>query len=211
MKILFQGDSITDAGRARDNDVNVGVGYPLLVKACLGFEEAGKYEFVNRGISGNRVVDVYARIKNDIINLKPDVMSILIGVNDVWHEISDSPNGVDADKYYKIYDMLIEEVKSALPDIKIMIMEPFVLKCSATEEKWDYFNSEVKKRAEMAKKIAQKHNLTYIELQNGFDELAKKFEASYWIADGVHPTAMGHEYIKGEWIKAFKSITGTIS
>ncbi|MBQ9920892.1 MAG: lysophospholipase, partial [Clostridia bacterium] len=88
MRILFQGDSITDAGRARDNDINLGTGYPMLVKATLGFEEPGKYEFFNRGISGNRVVDLYARIKNDIINLKPDVMSILIGVNDVWHEYS---------------------------------------------------------------------------------------------------------------------------
>ena len=72
MKILFQGDSITDAGRARDNDVNVGVGYPLLVKAMLGFELPGKYEFVNRGVSGNRIVDVYARIKKDIIKLLQD-------------------------------------------------------------------------------------------------------------------------------------------
>ena len=131
-------------------------------------------------------------------------MSILIGVNDVWHEFAESPNGVDADKYYKIYDMLIDEVKSALPDIKIMIMEPFVLKGCATEEKWDRFNLEVKKRAEMAKKIAQKYNLPYIPLQDGFDELSKNIEESYWLSDGVHPTAMGHEYIKNEWLKAFK-------
>ena len=205
MKILFQGDSITDAGRAKDNDVSVGVGYPLLVKAMLGFELPGKYEFVNRGISGNRVVDVYARIKNDIINLKPDVMSILIGVNDVWHEIS-KQNGVCADKYFKIYDMLIDEVKAVLPDIKIMIMEPFVLKGPATEENWEAFDAEVKKRAAMAKKISEKHNLTYIKLQNGLDKLSKNIETTYWLADGVHPTAMGHEYIKQEWIKAFKTL-----
>ncbi len=206
MKILFQGDSITDAGRSRDNDLNIGVGYPLLVKSSLGFELPGKYEFVNRGLGGNKIVDIYARLKYDIINLKPDVMSILVGVNDVWHEFRESPSGVDADKYFKIYDMLIEEVKSALPDIKIIIMEPFVLKASATEEKWDDFNAEVKKRAEMAKKISIKYNLPYIALQDGFDKLAKSIEASYWLADGVHPTAMGHEYIKNEWIKMFKTL-----
>ena len=206
MRILFQGDSITDAGRARDNNDHVGVGYPLLVKAALGFEEPGKYEFFNRGISGNRIVDVYARIKNDIINLKPDVMSILIGVNDVWHEYSASPNGVDADKFFRVYDMLIEEVKQALPDIKIMIMEPFVLKASATEEKWEDFNKETKLRAQMAKKIAEKHNLPYIELQEGFDKLTEKAEPAYWLRDGVHPTAMGHEYIKNEWIKKFRAL-----
>lgn len=206
MRILFQGDSITDAGRARDNDINIGVGYPLLVKASLGFENPEKYEFFNRGISGNRVVDVYARIKNDIINLKPDVMSILIGVNDVWHEFSESPNGVDAEKYFKIYDMLISEVKNALPDIKIMIMEPFVLKACATEEKWDGFNTEVKKRAQMAKKISEKHNLPYICLQEGFDKLSENVPTSYWLGDGVHPTAMGHEYIKNQWMETFEKL-----
>ena len=203
MKILFQGDSITDAGRVREDETNVGRGYPILVKAKLGLENPGKYEFVNKGISGNRVVDLYARIKSDIINLKPDVMSILIGVNDVWHEIA-RENGVDADKFYKIYDMLIEEVKTALPDIKIMIMEPFVLNASATQENWEEFNTEVKKRAQMAKKIAKKYNLPFIELQKGFDELTKKEEPSYWLKDGVHPTEMGHEYIKNQWLEAFK-------
>lgn len=203
MKILFQGDSITDAGRVREDETNVGRGYPILVKAKLGLENPGKYEFINKGISGNRVVDLYARIKSDIINLKPDVMSILIGVNDVWHEIA-RENGVDADKFYKIYDMLIEEVKTALPDIKIMIMEPFVLNASATQGNWEEFNAEVKKRAQMAKKIAEKYNLSFIELQKGFDELTKKEEPSYWLKDGVHPTEMGHEYIKNQWLEAFK-------
>ena len=205
MKILFQGDSITDAGRSREDDTVLGAGYPLLVKAALGYEAPGKYEFINRGISGYRVVDVYARIKADIINLAPDVMSILIGVNDVWHEFSHK-NGVDAEKYYKIYDMLIEEVKAALPEIKIMILEPFVLKASATEEKWEEFSAETKKRAEMAKKIAQKYDLPFIELQAGFDELSKLQPADYWLRDGVHPTAMGHEYIKNRWIETFKSL-----
>ncbi|MBS7299357.1 MAG: SGNH/GDSL hydrolase family protein [Eubacteriales bacterium] len=206
MRILFQGDSITDVGRSRENNDGLGAGYPHLLKAALGFEEPKKYEFFNHGISGNRVVDLYARIKADIINLKPDVMSILIGVNDVWHELHESPNGVDADKYFKIYDMLVSEVKAALPDIKIMIMEPFVLKGSATEANWDYFDKEVKLRAEMAKKIADKYNLPFMPLQDGFDKLSEKAEPSYWLQDGVHPTEMGHEYIKNEWLKLFETI-----
>ena len=156
MRILFQGDSITDAGRSRTEDWILGRGYPLLVEAALGYEEPAQHEFLNRGISGNRIVDVYARIKSDIINLKPDVMSLLIGVNDVWHELGESPNGVDADKFFKIYSMLIEEVKEALPNIKIMILEPFVLEACSTTEHWEFFHSEVLKRAEMAKKIAEK-------------------------------------------------------
>jgi len=204
MKILFQGDSITDAVRTRDHEYYKGSGYANLVSASLGFEYPGKYEFFNRGIGGNRIVDLYARIKTDIINLQPDIMSILIGVNDVWHEFSYS-NGVDAEKFYKVYAMLIEEVKEALPDIKIMILEPFALKARATEEHWEEFRSETEKRAAMSKKIADTYNLPFIPLQKGFDELAEKVSADYWLFDGVHPTASGHEYIKTQWIETFKN------
>lgn len=204
-KVLFQGDSITDVSRVRGNDDNVGWGYALMVKADLGLEKPGAYQFVNRGISGDRIVDVYARIKFDIINVKPDVMSILIGVNDVWHELS-CQNGVDADKFYRIYDMLIEEVQEALPNIKIMILEPFTLKGSANEANWDYFRAETEKRAKMAKKIADKHGLTFVPLQVGFDALAENMDPSYWLGDGVHPTAMGHAFIRDRWIEAFKTL-----
>ncbi|MDD6308397.1 MAG: SGNH/GDSL hydrolase family protein [Clostridia bacterium] len=206
MKILFQGDSITDSGRIREKEDHMGVGYPMLIKASLGFEAPGKYEFFNKGIGGNRVVDVYARIKRDFINIRPDIISILVGVNDVWHEFKPSPNGVDAEKFYKIYDMLITEIKEELPDVKMMILEPFVLKAHGTEENWDVFRPEVEKRAEMARKIAEKHNILFVPLQKGFDKLSEKTGANYWLEDGVHPTPMGHEYIKTEWIKAFKKL-----
>ncbi len=207
MRILFQGDSITDCDRSRQYDFNIGTGYPLLVKAELGFNEPLKYEFFNRGISGNRIVDVYARIKRDIINLKPDVMSILIGVNDVWHETDEAcPNGVDADKFYKIYSMLISEIKEALPNIKIIILEPFVLCASATEAKWDFFSTEVPLRAAAAKKIAEEFGLPFVPLQEGFDALAKTAPANYWLLDGVHPSSMGHQFIKQQWLTAFNTL-----
>ena len=203
--ILFQGDSITDAGRSREDGSNLGLGYPTLVKGEMGFDYAGQYEFVNKGISGNRIVDLYARLKVDFINIKPDVISILIGVNDVWHELS-IQNGVDNEKFYKIYCMLIEEIKEALPNTKIMILEPFVLKGTATESNWDYFASETKLRAKMAKKVAEKYGLTFLSLQDKFDQALKLCPPDYWLVDGVHPTTMGHELIKREWIKAFKTL-----
>ena len=205
MRILFQGDSITDAGRSREKDYKLGEGYAHLVEAALGFEYPDQHEFINRGVSGNRVVDLYARVKKDLINLQPDVLSILIGVNDVWHEIA-SQNGVDADKYFKIYCMLIEEVKETLPDVKIMILEPFVLSGPATEEHIDEFTTEVAKRAAMARKVAEKYGLTFIPLQEGFDALCEKAPSTYWLRDGVHPTPKGHEFIKQEWIKAFQHL-----
>ena len=203
--ILFQGDSITDAGRSREDDSFTGVGYPTLVKSELSFKCPNQFVWYNRGISGNRVVDLYARIKADIINLKPDIMSILIGVNDVWHEF-DNQNGVDAEKYFKVYSMLIEEIKEALPCVQIMILEPFVLKASATEGCWEQFQSEVKKRAAKAKEIAEKYGLLFVPLQDKFDEALQLAPANYWLVDGVHPTAAGHELIKREWVCAFKNL-----
>ena len=151
--ILFQGDSITDAGRDKATDGHMGFGYATFVKGAIGMDYPNEYQFINRGISGNRIVDVYSRIKMDILNLKPDIMSLLIGVNDVWHELNNQ-NGVEAEKFFKIYDMLIEEIKQELPDIKIIILEPFVLKTGATEEKWDVFSVEVaKKRIGLTMKI----------------------------------------------------------
>ncbi len=201
-KILFQGDSITDAGRSRENDADRGIGYPTLVSAELGFLYPGEYEFVNRGISGNRSIDLLARIKRDIINLKPDIMSILIGVNDVGHEFM-YEDGVDTEQFEKYYAMIIEEVTEALPDIKIMILEPFLLKASATEEDWDEFRYGVEKKAAAAKNIAERFGLKFIPLMRKFDDAAKTVAADYWLSDGLHPTAAGHELIAREWIKAF--------
>ena len=121
--ILFQGDSITDCGRNREDITSTGAGYMHMVKSQLGCEYPGEYEFINKGISGNRIVDVYARIKKDIINLRPAYMSLLIGVNDVWHELGGRHNGVSAEKFEKIYNMLITEIMEELPNIKILIMK----------------------------------------------------------------------------------------
>ena len=209
--ILFQGDSITDACRDRNNGDSAGHGYPALVKSHLGFENPGKYVFYNRGVSGDRVLDLYARIICDVVNLKPDVMSVLIGVNDIWHGI-DWQNGTGLARYEKIYNMFIEEVKAELPDIKIIILEPFVLKGTATDNKedqpdrWEQFRSGVADMAAAARRVAEKHNLPFVELQKKFDDACRLEAPSYWLMDGVHPTMMGHELIKREWLAAFSAL-----
>ena len=211
--ILFQGDSITDTGRSREDDRGTGVGYATQAIGEIGLKYPGQYNFLNRGISGNRVTDLYARIKSDIINLKPDYMSILIGVNDVWLEYAfDKNNGVSSEKYEKIYSMLIEEVLEALPNIKIMILEPFVLEGTATTsteeepERWQIFRSEVEKRAATAKRVAEKYNLKFVPLQQKFDEASKGLPSEIFVWEGVHPTHPGHTLIKNEWVKAFEEI-----
>ena len=209
--ILFQGDSITDCGRKADFGRNLGHGYATLVGAALGAAEPYQYRIVNRGIGGNRIVDLYARMKVDMINLKPDYMSILIGINDVWHEL-DSKNGVDAAKFEMVYDLMVSELKAALPDLKIMIMEPFVLPGSATTseetpERYPEFRSETILRAQAAKRIAEKHGLVFVPLQEVFDKAnADAPTPDYWLVDGVHPTAAGHELIKQAWLKGFEQL-----
>lgn len=208
--ILFQGDSITDCGRNRSEFYSLGDGYPLLVASQLAVSYPQAYHFVNRGISGNRIVDVYARIKAEIINLKPDYLSLLIGINDVWHEINDK-NGISAPKFETLYDLLLQEIIEQLPQIKIMIMEPFVLEGSATYDsqepsRWEYFRAETALRAEIAKKMAAKYNLEFIPLQQLFDAATNEAPADYWLKDGVHPSIAGHKIIKDAWLAHFQNL-----
>lgn len=204
-RILFQGDSITDCGRSREHDSQKGGGYANFVSAQLSVEHPGEYQVINRAISGNRIVDLYARIKADLINLKPDVLSIHIGINDVWHEVEMS-NGVDAEKFEKIYDMLLCEVKEALPNIKIILLGAYVTKGRATEKAWEYFETEAKKRAESAKRLAEKHGCVFVDLQSEFDKAIERHPEPYWTMEGVHPTEAGHEIIKRAWMGAFEKI-----
>lgn len=203
-RILFQGDSITDCGRSKTDDSFKGNGYAAMVMGHLNCTYPGEYEVLNRAISGNRIVDLYARIKADIINLAPDVLSIHIGVNDVWHEVS-AHNGVDEAKFEMIYDMLLKEVKTALPNVKIMLLGAYVLNSEATKESWQYFSSEVEKRANVAKKLAEKYGCVYVDLQSEFDTAISKKAEPYWTREGVHPTEAGHELIKRAWLGAFEN------
>ena len=210
-RILFQGDSITDAGRTKDDFYHLGVGYANMVKVSMNTDYPNKYEFINRGVAGNSIVDLYARVKVDFINLKPDYASIFIGVNDTWHELENN-NGVDTDRFENIYTMLIEDVKAACPETKLMIISPYVLEgsgtCNTEEEpdRLDRFRKDLAEKAAVAKRIAEKYNLPLLELQPAMDEACTKAPASHWVYDGVHPTVFGHELLKRLWIKTFKEM-----
>lgn len=203
--ILFQGDSITDAGRNREFDPHMGVGYVTMTAGKIGADHPGKYQFLNRGISGNRSTDLYARIKSDTINLKPDILTVLIGVNDVLHEYA-RQNGVSAPKFERILEMYISEIKEALPDIQIFLLEPFLL--CAKEDETDYLAMapEVKLRGEACRRVAQRQGLTFVPLQDKLSALAEKTGAAYVLFDGVHPTCVGHELISRELYSALKTV-----
>ena len=203
-RILFQGDSITDAGRNREalpeSNTGYGAGYPALVAARIFGDHLGNgYNIINRGISGNRVVDLYARWKKDCLNLTPDVLSILIGVNDTWHEKSESRNGVEVERYKLIYDMLLEWTVKTLPEIKLVLMEPFVLETGAVSADW---LPEIAERGAVVKELAQKYNAIFIPCQQIISDAAAKAGADDLILrDGVHPSVMGHQVLADAWLK----------
>ena len=212
LKILFQGDSITDGGRWKDKehewDLNhhMGQGYAFAVSSLLGSKYPEKeYEFVNRGISGNRITDLYARMREDIINIAPDVLSILIGVNDVGREVFES-RGTEPEKYERIYRLIIDETKQKLPNTKLVLMEPFSLPVKDVGKVFDRWENHLAPLREIVKKLAEEYGFIFVPLQEKFNDLCKIKEASYWLWDGVHPTPSGHGIIAQSWIEATKDI-----
>ena len=209
MKILFFGDSITDAGRNRDNPTHLsglGYGYVRVVADRLLGKNPQLHEITNKGISGNRIVDLYARVKSDVWNLQPDLVSILIGINDIWHELVHQ-NGVEIQRFENVYRMLIEDTKKALPNVKMILCEPFVLEGSATVEegsdKYERF-CEVYEYAKVVKKLAEEFDLPFVSLQDKFTGGAAKFSPQDYLYDGVHPHTAGATLIADEWLKVFE-------
>lgn len=205
--ILFQGDSITDAGREKEKQVanstaSFGSGYALLAAAnLLNTSAAQNYTIYNRGISGNKVYQLADRWQKDCFDLHPQVLSILIGVNDFWHKLNGNYDGT-VQKYENDFRQLLSLTKKMLPDVKLVVGEPFaVLGCSAVDEKWfPEFNSY---RA-VAAKLANEFEAVFIPYQAIFDEAQKYAPGKYWTGDGVHPSMAGASLMAEAWLKAVK-------
>lgn len=209
--ILFQGDSITDCNRPRENDFYLGMGYANIIRGRLGLDYPNEYRFLNRGVGGDRLINIYSRQKYDIVKLKPDYMSILAGINDVINGLDDREN-VKYDRFEEIYCMFLQDMKLKLPDTKIFIMEPFFLKGGSFTKNSDeypdreeYFSLQVAEKSAAAQKTAKEYGAVFIPLQNKLQEAAEKMKLTDITNDGIHLTAVGHEIIAREWIKAFES------
>lgn len=204
--VLFQGDSITDAGRARDqkgaNDARAfGRGYPLLIAAHLLNERAADgLQIYNRGISGNKVPDLDARWQEDCFDLKPDLLSILIGVNDIWHKLNGRYDGTVED-YEKGFAALLDRTTKALPGVRLVICEPFVLRCGAVNDSWF---PELDQRRAAAARVAKQAKATWVPFQEMFDKAVKRAAPEHWAADGVHPTMAGHDLMAKTWLEVVK-------
>ncbi len=199
--ILFQGDSITDCGRERaaqdpNDGRGLGNGYVGLLGAALRaqYPDHGLRIF-NRGVSGHRIVDLYARWKVDAINLQPDWISILVGVNDTWHEFG-SRNGVALDRYEQVYRMLLEDTRKHLPAGRLVLCEPFVLRCGVVTEEWE---DDIRGRQEIVLRLAGEFDALHVPFQDMFDRALSEAPPAHWAGDGVHPTRIGHERMAEFW------------
>ena len=188
-RILFQGDSITDGNRGRSLDQNhiLGHGYAFIIAARHGAAFPGrKLEFYNRGVSGNTVLNLETRWAKDTLALKPDLLSVMIGVND-------NGKGVALEVYENTYDKILTEARAQNPKLKLVLMEPFVRHPGKPVPEGIFA------RQSIVAKLALKHGAALVRLQKLFDDAAAKTADDYWVWDSVHPTYRGHQLMADEW------------
>jgi lysophospholipase L1-like esterase len=202
--VLFQGDSITDAGREKEKELpnnsrSFGSGYAFLAaSALLNALPEKNLSIYNRGISGNKVYQLAERWQKDCLDLKPDVLSILIGVNDYWHKRNGNYDGT-IEVYENDYRALLLNTKAELPNVKLVICEPFyVLNTSAVDETWA---APMKEYQAVAKKMADEFGTLWVPFQAVFDEAIKHAPATYWTGDGVHPAMPGAQLMAEAWLR----------
>ncbi len=210
MRILFQGDSITDGNRYKDEehrwDLNhqIGHSYAFIVNGLLGLRYPEKgLEFVNRGISGNTSRNLCERWQEDALDIAPDLLSILIGINDCC---SQGESHVSKEEYESNLLKMLSLSFESNPNLRVFLLEPFFLPSGGDyAENSDFWRAEISKYSDVCRKIADADDrIIFIELQKLFDFASEQRECAYWIWDGIHPTECGHALIAQEWIKAFE-------
>ncbi|GAB4108809.1 MAG: SGNH/GDSL hydrolase family protein [Phycisphaeraceae bacterium] len=200
--IVFQGDSITDAtrrrGRKGPNDAGaLGHGYVFHVAAELLRRHADcDLQVYNRGISGDKVYQLADRWGPDCLDLSPDVISVLIGVNDYWHVLNHGYGGTIRD-YERDYDALLERTREKLPNVRLVIGEPFLLLAGDFS---DTHLEAFRAYREAARRVAERHDAIWVPFQQAFDEAQQRAPASYWAPDGVHPSVAGHKLMAEAWL-----------
>lgn len=216
MRILFQGDSITDGNRYKDEESRwdknhqIGHTYVYIVTGLLGLKYPERnYEFINRGVSGNRVTELLSRWQSDALDIKPDVLSVLIGTNDANNPPEDEINDTECRKYEETYRLILKKSREQNPNLKIIMLESF--ECVEAQDKRGIPLEIRQKRAknirEIIKKLAEEFDATFIPLNELFAEAIKKSgNSKYWLWDGIHPTEAGHALIAREFLDKTRMI-----
>ncbi|GAA4455143.1 SGNH/GDSL hydrolase family protein [Novipirellula rosea] len=205
-RLLFQGDSITDMKWGRnqqDRNHYLGHSYVFLIAARLGVDlPEAELEFFNRGHSGNTVADLRARWQQDAIEIQPDILSILIGVNDVGRTIRAKQEHVPVEKWERDYRSILDASRTANPKLKIVLLDPFVLPSSRfSDGEYAKWRSEIDKLCNIVNVLADDYDAIHLRTQQIFDDAAKVAKPEHWIWDGVHPLPQGHELIARNWLQ----------
>ena len=233
--VVFIGDSITDGNRGRSMDLNhiFGHGFPEMICSRLG---ADNYEntpkFVNKGISGESLTHVYARLGNDCLQYKPGLINILAGVNDAGSWSPGQPDEMIVKKYKDTLERIVTDAREVVPDVKIVICEPFYAKVKYTEDPFthiphpdcevyfrfgnlDQTEEYVDKRMLLVKamqkelpELCKKLDVIFVPLQDVFDNAAKNTHMSYFIWDNTHPTMIGHRLMADRWFEVVEKELG---
>jgi lysophospholipase L1-like esterase len=200
-RILFQGDSITDCQRDRSDDASLGKGYAHMVAGLLPSQRPDcQLTFLNRGISGNRTGDLLDRWKAECLDLKPDILSILIGINDVWRRY-DSNNPTDLETFRTNYRRLLEQVREALPETRLVLLEPFLLPVPEDRITW---REDLDPKIDAVRHLAREFAARLVPLDGLFAAASVRQAPAIWAADGVHPTPAGHGLIARAWLDAVR-------
>ena len=198
-----------DAGRVKEEHSILprayGSGFVFLTAAELSYSASGKHEIINRGIGGDRLPQLYARIALDVWSEKPDLINILVGVNDVTRP--ENPNGTDIERWGRIYRMMIRDTIEKLPDTKIIICEPFSLRDIDFDPNAQFENT-LTAYAEEAKRIAEEFGLPFVPLQEKISAAARAYGKSAVLYDQIHPNLLGSKIISTEWLKVFRESFG---
>jgi lysophospholipase L1-like esterase len=203
-RLLFQGDSITDMKWGRnqsDRNHYLGHSYVYLIAARLGVDmPEAQLDVYNRGISGHKVADLKARWQKDAIEMKPDLLSILIGVNDVGRNL----DGVDVKTWEADYRQILSASRAANAELKIVLLDPFIVASGrlANPEAFKQWRDQVERLIPVVGRLAKEFDAVHIKTQDIFDAASKQVSPEHWIWDGVHPLPQGHELIARNWIEA---------
>jgi len=200
--VLFQGDSITDAGRSREDDTNFGVGYANMAAAFFTARHPERnVRFLNRGIGGNRVPDLQARWQTDCLDLKPDWVSIMIGINDTWRAF-DGGDPTGTESYEEGYRDILTQTRDVL-GAKLVIIEPFLLPTPPDRLEW---RKDLDPKIQAARQLAREFNAIYVPMDGLFAAASMHRDPAFWTGDGVHPSQPGHAFIADAWLKAVRAI-----
>lgn len=200
--LLFQGDSITDTGRDH-TDLGpgaLGQGYVYLLATTIGLQSPQRpLIFLNRGINGDRIVDLATRWRRDTLVLRPQLLSILVGVNEM---ICDPDRYLTPPEFEAAYDRLLASTKAELPGTKIVLGEPFLLPAGNRKPRYAALMDEMKLRQAAVRRLAEKHRAALVRYQAAFDSACAHAPAESWGGDGIHPTPAGHALMAREWLRA---------